>query len=301
MPFVFDVKRYAVNDGPGIRVTLFFKGCPLSCIWCHNPEGISYKQEKMYTFHKCIGCRTCIKVCPQKALTATHQGIHTDKMLCTRCGICVEHCPSLAMELSGKVYTTDNLMKEIEKETLFMDRSGGGVTFCGGEPFMHPDFLFELLQRCGDKGIHRAIDTSLYVHPEILKKSLPQTDLFLVDLKQMNTEKHLLYCGVPNALILSNIRLLSETATSYIIRIPLIEGINADEENIKQTADFLSTLPHPPQTINLLPYHDIGKGKHDKLNTVYNSQQLPMAPPSEEKIKNCRLIFEQYKLSVSES
>ena len=132
MSLLFDIKRYSINDGPGIRITLFMKGCPLSCVWCHNPEGIANEKEKLYTRQKCIGCRTCGEVWPQKALTLTADGIVTDKQLCTHCGTCVDECPTLAMEMSGTEYTPDYLMEQICKEIPFMDQAGGGVTFCGG-------------------------------------------------------------------------------------------------------------------------------------------------------------------------
>lgn len=142
---LFDIKRYAINDGPGIRVTIFMKGCPLACVWCHNPEGISPRAEKLYTRKKCIGCGACVDVCPTGALTLTEAGIVTDRSLCRTCGRCAEVCPTLAMEMSGREYSIDEVMREIEKETVFMDRSEGGVTFCGGEPLSHPSDLVALL------------------------------------------------------------------------------------------------------------------------------------------------------------
>ena len=145
---LFDIKRYAINDGPGIRVTIFMKGCPLACVWCHNPEGISPRAEKLYTRKKCIGCGACVDVCPTGALTLTEAGIVTNRSLCRTCGRCAEVCPTLAMEMSGREYSIDEVMREIEKETVFMDRSEGGVTFCGGEPLSHPSDLVALLDRC---------------------------------------------------------------------------------------------------------------------------------------------------------
>ena len=152
---LFDIKRYSINDGPGIRITLFMKGCPLHCVWCHNPEGISPKVQRLYTKKKCIGCQSCVENCPHHALTLTPDGIVCDKERCIVCGKCAEVCPTLAIEMSGKEYTYDQLMAEIEKETEVMDTSQGGVTFCGGEPLMHPEFLLEMLRRCGRLDIHR--------------------------------------------------------------------------------------------------------------------------------------------------
>ncbi|MDL2255500.1 glycyl-radical enzyme activating protein [Parabacteroides sp. OttesenSCG-928-G06] len=297
--FVFDIKRYAINDGPGIRVTVFFKGCPLSCVWCHNPEGISSRKEKLYTPKKCLGCGNCVAHCPQKALSLTRKGIRSDDQRCALCATCCTHCPSLAMELSGKDYTMELLMQEIEKETLVMDHSGGGVTFSGGEPFMQPHALLELLQRCKQRGIHRTIDTTLHVKPAHLEACIPHTNLFLVDLKVMDPAKHQCFCGVSNTLILDNIRLLASVSPEYIIRIPLIDGINTDTKNVEDTARFLTTLQHPPLYIDLLPYHDNGRSKHHKRGSRYNPVNIKMRTPAEETMERCRSILKAEGLALS--
>lgn len=175
------------------------------------------------------------------------------------CGTCVEVCPACALEISGREWTVDEAMHEIEKETAVMDRSEGGVTFCGGEPLMQPDFLLELLTRCGKEDIHRAVDTTLYASEEVVERVIPQCDLFLVDLKMMDSEKHRHYCGVPNERVLANLKRVAASDVPYWIRIPLIVGVNADEENIRKSAEFLASLPKPPEIVNLLVYHDIGK------------------------------------------
>lgn len=298
MGLIFDIKRYAINDGPGIRITIFMKGCPLSCVWCHNPEGLSSRKQKLYTKKKCIGCRTCVDTCPRQALALTPDGIVTDRSLCNLCGKCAELCPAMAMEMSGTEYTVDFLINEIEKETVVMDRSEGGVTFCGGEPLLHPDMLLEMLRRCGKLGIHRAVDTTLLAQPEIVRKVMEHSELFLVDLKLMDTVKHKLYCGVPNELILSNLRMVAEAGQEFHIRIPLIEGVNADEENITRSAEFLASLPWQHRVVNLLPYHDIGKSKHNKLGTVYNPDHYPMAAPSKEIMQRTIDIFKTFGLDV---
>ncbi|MDD2436520.1 MAG: glycyl-radical enzyme activating protein [Massilibacteroides sp.] len=294
MALIFDIKRYAINDGPGIRITIFMKGCPLSCVWCHNPEGISVHKEKLYTKKKCIGCKSCVEICPEHALTLTRDGIISNNDLCILCGKCVEVCPTLALEMSGTEYSVDYLMSEILKETAFMDRSSGGVTFCGGEPLMHSDMLLELLRRCGEEDIHRVVDTTLYARPEIVTEVMQNCEMFLVDLKHMNSEKHRKYCGTPNERILSNIKMISEAGADFFIRIPLIEGVNADEENIRRSAEFLSSISWKRKEINLLPYHDIGKNKHEKLRTIYNPGSILMAPPSEEVQQRTIDIFEEY-------
>lgn len=287
MSLIFDIKRYCINDGPGIRVTLFMKGCPLRCVWCHNPEGIANHKEKLYTKKKCIGCLTCVEVCPHHALALTPQGIVTDPSLCVLCGTCVGECPTLALEMSGTDYPVDYLMDEIKKEIPVIDRSGGGVTFCGGEPLMHPDLLLELLKRCGELDLHRAVDTTLLARPELVREVMAHTELFLVDLKMMDSEKHRFYCGVPNELILSNLRMVAEAGKDFFIRIPLIEGVNADPDNIGRSARFLASLPWERKVVNLLPYHDIGKNKHEKLGTEYNPRHLPMATPDEAVQQRC--------------
>lgn len=295
---VFDIKRYAINDGPGIRITIFMKGCPLSCVWCHNPEGLTVRKEKLYTKKKCIGCRSCVEACPHQALALTSEGIVTDKARCEVCGWCAEVCPALAMEISGKDYTVDYLMKEIEKETVFMDRSEGGVTFCGGEPLMHPGSLSELLRRCGELGIHRAVDTTLFAREEVVREVMKETDLFLVDLKQMDSDRHRQFCGVPNEPVLSNLRIVAEAGKEFHIRIPLIEEVNADEENITRSAAFLASLPWERRVVNLLLYHDIGRGKHEKRGTVYNPSHLPMSTPSEDTVQRCRDLFAAYGIDT---
>lgn len=294
-PLYFDIKRYSINDGPGIRITVFFKGCPLSCVWCHNPEGIRAGRQKMFTERKCIGCGACIAGCPSGALTLMPgAGILTDSEKCMVCGRCTEACPAKAMEMSGTAYTVDYLTGEIEKETSVMDRSGGGVTFCGGEPLMHPDTLLELLRRCRKLDVHRAVDTSLYAKPDVVGEILKETDLFLIDLKMMDASRHRHYCGVSNELILANIRTVAGAGKDFIIRIPLIEGVNADETNITRSASFLAHLPWARREVNLLPYHETAQGKHAKLGTTFNPHNLSMSAPSEESLQRCVEIFKKY-------
>ena len=299
MNLIFDIKRYAINDGPGIRITLFMKGCPLSCVWCHNPEGIRNGKDKLYTAKKCLGCGTCLKACPNGALTLAPEGIITDKQKCVLCGRCAEECPAMAIEISGTEYTAEYLIHEIEKEIPFMDQSGGGVTFCGGEPLLHPKFLIDMLKRCGQQGIHRAVDTTLLARKETVDEVMRNCELLLIDLKSMDSTVHQTFCDVPNELILENIRRVAEAGFPYYIRIPLIEGVNADEKNIKLSAEFLASLPRHPEIINLLPYHDIGKGKHAKLGSIYNPKGYKMQTPSEEVQQQCIQILTDYGLKVT--
>ncbi len=278
---IFDIKRYAINDGPGIRTTIFFKGCPLSCAWCHNPEGMSPKVEKMYSQVKCIGCQECVQACTRNACTLTSEGIVTDKKLCVACGECADACPTTATEMSGQTETTDSIMKILEKETVFFDQSGGGVTFSGGEPLRQAKFLLELLQACGERGIHRTVDTSGFVRLETLLEVARHTDHFLFDLKVMDPEKHKQLTGVSNKLILQNLKLLAETGASINLRLPLVEGVNDDDANIDEVTAFAKSLPGESKKVNLLPYHGVAVHKYEKLGKSYHSNG--MAAPSEKR------------------
>ena len=274
---IFDIKRYAINDGPGIRTTIFLKGCPLRCVWCHNPESWSTEPQELFKQSKCIRCGTCLEP-----------------------GFKVDDCPTMAREICGRAHTMDELMTEIEKERDIMEDSGGGVTLCGGEPLMHADYALEILKELGRRGFHRTVDTTLYASHEVVDAIADECELFLVDLKLMDSEKHRLYTGVGNELILENISHLTERNIPFSIRIPLIEGINADEENIEATARFLSslTIDHSPLTIHLLPYHDVGKDKHRRMGSIFNPKGYPMTVPSEETLQRCKEQLEAHGIKV---
>ena len=289
---IFDIKRYAINDGPGIRLVVFFKGCNLRCAWCHNPESISAKAEKMYTPAKCIKCGTCVEACPENAITLTSEGIITDADLCRMCGKCADVCPSKAIVMSGKVMSVAEIMDAIEKERVFFDQSGGGVTFSGGEPLLHTKLLIELLDECGKKGIHRAVDTAGNVSTETLLEVAGRTDLFLYDLKMMDTELHHEWTTAGNRKILHNLKILAGTGANIIIRIPLVGGINDTVENIQLTAKFISELDGEPKEVHLLPYHAIAQHKYLKLGRAGDFERL--MEPGSETIANAISIFGKY-------
>ena len=298
MALIFDIKRYALHDGPGIRTTLFLKGCPLRCAWCHNPESWSPKPQKLYKKSKCIGCGSCVAACSHDAIELSPDGIVPTENRCVLCGQCTDACPAAALEMSGRAWPMDELMAEVEKERGVMADSGGGVTLCGGEPLMDPDYALELLRELGRRGFHRAVDTSLFVSPELIPEVVRECELFLVDLKTMDSEVHRKYTGVPNDLILNNIRLLSGLGARYFIRIPLIREVNADRDNLEATARFLTSLPTPPEEVDLLPYHDIGKGKHERMWSVYNPLGYAFSAPAQKEQEAAAELFRAHGLKV---
>lgn len=271
---IFDVKRYAINDGPGIRVAIFFKGCPLRCGWCHNPESISPEIQKMYNRDKCIGCRLCVEACPESCCELTADGIVTDLKQCTGCGCCAGACPTKATEMSGRQVTVNDIITIVEKERVFIEQSNGGVTFSGGEPLRQHHFLIEVLDALGDRSLHRAVDTSGFARTETLLEVARRTDLFLYDLKIMDPAKHKQWTGVDNFLILENLALLAANGANIIIRLPLIRGVNDDNQNIERAASFLAGLPGTGPAVNILPYHNIMTNKYLRLGTTYDSSRM---------------------------
>ena len=308
LPLIFDIKRYAINDGPGIRTTIFMKGCPLRCVWCHNPESWDAQPQLLYKQTRCIGCQTCVDSCPNQALSFSassslytlHSTLKRDSARCTLCGRCAEACPTRALEVCGRQWTMDELMAEVEKERMVMEQSGGGVTLCGGEPLMQPDATLAILRELGRRGLHRAVDTTLYAQPAIADSVAAECELLLVDLKLMDSALHRRLTGVGNELILENIARLAAAGHDLRIRIPLIEGINADDQNIEATARFLSTLTYQnsPLQVHLLPYHDVGRDKHLRMWSRYNPDNIAMTTPTEERQQHCADLLSSYGFKV---
>ena len=294
---IFDIKKYAINDGPGIRLTVFFKGCNLSCQWCHNPESMSPKVQKMYNVSKCIGAVKCLDNCPNDALKMTSEGVVTDYNSCNLCGKCAEVCPTKAFEMLGSNVHISELMKQIDNEAIFFDQSGGGVTFSGGEPLMHSEYLLEALKECGKRMYHRVVDTTAFSKQEILLEVAENCELFLIDLKVMDSDKHKEFTGVRNEKILSNIRALAKTDCDLIFRIPLIKDVNTSEDNIRETASFMNSLEGNRKVINLLPYHSIAEHKLVKMGKA--SDFVAFDAPRPEEISSIISTFKNYEISAT--
>jgi pyruvate formate lyase activating enzyme len=294
---VFDTKRYAINDGPGVRVTIFLKGCPLNCKWCHNPESISPRMEKMFSASKCIGALSCIDDCPENALSMTpDEGVVTDFDLCNMCGKCAESCPSGAMEMVAQYMDVASVIEAIYEERQIIEQSGGGITFSGGEPLMHHEFLIEALDACRAEGFHCTVDTSGIASRSILLDVAKRTDHWLYDLKSMDPEVHLKWTGVRNEKILENLVALAKTGASINVRIPLVEGVNADDANIIATAQFVQALNGSRKQVNILPYHKIAESKYEKLGRQINLEG--MSEPSVERQQEIVTIFESHGLEA---
>ncbi len=294
---IFDIKKFAINDGPGIRLTVFFKGCNLQCKWCHNPESMSPKVQKMYNAKKCIGALNCIEICPNEALKMTSEGVVTDYNVCNLCGKCAEVCPTKAFEMLGSAIPISELMKKIDNEAIFFDQSGGGVTFSGGEPLMHSEYLLEALKECGKRLYHRVVDTTAFSKLETVLEVAKHTELFLIDLKVMDSVKHKEFTRVGNEKILSNIVELAKTNCEIIFRIPLIKGVNTSEENILQTALFINSLEGNRSVVNLLPYHNIAGSKHLKLGNSTNF--MTFDAPTTIEIKEVVSMFKKYGIAAT--
>lgn len=291
---IFNIQKFSVNDGPGIRTTVFLKGCPLSCAWCHNPESLSSDPELIFFKKKCIGCGRCVNACGYGALWPDGAGVGIERSKCVRCGACVEVCPTEALQMAGKEMGLEDILREIEQDAIFYQQSRGGVTFSGGEPMAQIDALETLLARCKLKGLHTAVDTSGHASWKDFERILPYTDLFLFDLKHLEDGIHLEFTGVTNRVILENLRQLSESGAVIGLRVPVIPGVNDSEAYAEQLGKRLSSLRI--ETVYLLPYHGIAKGKYERLGRSYGLESL--TAPSEEKMQRYKAILDNYGLKV---
>ncbi len=261
---IFNIQRFSVHDGPGIRTTVFLKGCPLRCKWCHNPESLLGQGQVMLRRGRCIRCGDCLALCPQQALSWEEGEVRTDWVRCRQCGACARACVAEAREWVGREMDVAGLMAEIVKDVPYFDESGGGVTFSGGEPLLQHEFLQGMLAACRERGIHAAVDTTGYATPEVLRKISPLGDLFLFDLKLIDDSRHRELTGASNQPILDNLRDLVREGRNIEVRLPLIPGCTDTPENVRRTGEFLGAL-NPAPGIQILPYHAAGLDKYERL------------------------------------
>jgi len=283
---VFDIKRFAVHDGPGLRTTVFFKGCPLSCLGCHNPEGQRGGAELLFRPDRCTRCWDCVPACPHGALAVEEGELRISWSRCELAGACVEACLPGALEVVGRRYSPEELLDILEEDRLFHDESGGGVTFSGGEPFAQPEFLGAMLEGCRQREIPVVLDTCGHAEPALFRRLAPLASALLFDLKMVDEGRHEAFAGVHNRWILENLRWAAGGGCtgrppSLTVRIPLIPGINDDGENLRASARLLAGLPAPPP-VDILPYHRLGVDKYQRLGREYQLKGVP--PPSDDRV-----------------
>lgn len=296
--WIWDIKKYALHDGPGIRTTVFFKGCPLRCPWCCNPESQGFKPEIIWIKERCIGCNLCLEACAEGAVILHDSGEKSvDLEKCTFCGQCVEKCPGEAFSIMGRLARVDDILYEISKDSVFFSRSGGGLTLSGGEPAAQPDFAAEILRRykAEEGGLNTAVETSGFAPWESLEKIIRYTDLLFLDIKHMDSIQHKKLTGVGNELILRNAEKAAECETDIVIRLPLIPGANDSLDNVRLTAEFASKL-NGVNRLDLLPYHRLGEPKYRRLGREYMIKDAK--PQDLATINRLKSVVEEFGLTV---
>jgi pyruvate formate lyase activating enzyme len=280
---IFDIKRFAVHDGPGIRTTVFLKGCPLRCQWCQNPEGLGSDLRAWHFPRKCIHCGRCVSACPTEAIAMDPAGADSmkiDQHRCTKCGQCIESCPAEALAMDGRTVSVEEVMRDLLADRVFYETSAGGVTLSGGEPLAQPMFAAEILQRCKNEQLHTAIETCLAVPGDVLESVLPQTDLFLCDLKVADSDEHRHWTGCDNAVILENFETIVRSGRPFLVRIPLIPGATATEENIRRLAAWLGETA-PGAGVELINFNPLARQKYHRLGETYAFEQGRTLPDAD--------------------
>jgi len=308
---VYDIQGFSVQDGPGIRTTVFLKGCPLRCPWCHSPESQQFYSQLSWISMRCIGiekCGKCLDACPKGAITPGETIQHTvskediqlvnvDRNICDNCGDCAAVCYPDALFMCGTDYGVDELVEKLSKDMPFFEQSGGGVTISGGEALSQPEFTLALLKALKEKGISTALDTTGFTKPENIEAVLPYTDHFLYDLKHMRSDQHKAVTGVPNEIIIENARKIAAAGGKLQVRIPVIPRFNDSEENIRETGEFCKSLGEAVTVIQLLPYHNMGVMKYQRISNDHKALEAPV--PSDEKIQSLKKLLEDLGLSVT--
>ena len=291
---IFNIQRFSVHDGPGIRTTVFMKGCPLSCLWCSNPESQAFEPELIIRDAKCTGCGSCIPYCIENAITINAKGKRkTDRTKCLSCFSCLDACKFNAIESCGRLETVENIVEEILRDKLFYKNSGGGVTVSGGEPLMQSKFVSKLLKVCKEEGLHTAIDTTGHAPWRSFQQVLPWTDLVLFDIKQLSSDEHLRTTGVENQRVLENLRRVSGM-TRIWLRVPLIVDYNDSEEHIQSVATLAKEIG--AEKISLLPYHEGGRVKSQQIGRTY--QLIGARPPGEPELEALGEIIAKQGIEV---
>lgn len=280
---IFNIQKCSIHDGSGLRTLVFFKGCPLHCKWCANPESQSFGMEIMESPGKCIGCGECMKNCPQQAISLTEDGPKIDRKSCVKCFKCTDRCYAGSKYPVGEEYSIEDLYKQIEKDRVFYSIKGGGVTFSGGEPLAQPEYLTEITKVCHERGINVALESCGCGDYEKFKSALPYIDSIFMDIKHIDPEKHKELTGADNKLILSNIKRIAEYGIRITIRTPVIPGLNDDKENILGIARFIGSVPQIKE-YELLPYHQFGVNKYTALGKDYELSDVE--PPSDEQMED---------------
>jgi pyruvate formate lyase activating enzyme len=289
---IFDFRRFSIHDGPGIRSTVFFKGCPLQCAWCHNPESQLLTPQLVHRQERCIQCGDCLAACPEGAILPN---LECDPAACTLCGECARACPADARQIAGETWSAARVLAEVQKDTAFFDQSGGGVTFSGGEPLRQPEFLLDLLQACKRSGLHTALDTCGYAPWSRLEEAAPFVDLFLYDIKVMDETRHRALTGVSSRRILDNLARLSGLGKKIRLRVPLIPGCTDDDENLGSIAALAAGLPGL-EGVDLLPYHASARAKYQRLGRTFPLDGL--LPPEPADLARSQAIFARAGLAA---
>lgn len=294
---VFNIQHYAIHDGPGIRTTVFLKGCPLRCLWCQNPESQDLKPVIFFNAEKCTGCGMCIEACPENAIRIVDDKSATDRGRCKGSGKCAEVCPNEARSLMGRIMSGAEVFEDVNADALFYQNSGGGVTLSGGDPVAQPAFSIDILKRCRNAGIHTAVETCGFAKWETLKSILEYVDLVLYDIKHMDPVKHKAFTKVSNERILDNAkRIRMELELPMLARIPVIPGYNDSLEALKAAAQFIARELEPSVSVNLLPYHRLGETKYERLEKP--GLRTHIVPPKDSQTEEAKLLFAAEGLTV---